>query len=139
MTFNLASSPENAHSVQCPQTSHCGRIYKADFCHMGKFWLPFVANATHLIIIKTIILTANIYRYWAIFFDCAPDVPGFGLEQTVAVAFPFDLLCVLSLLFVFSDFLFFFNFCFLILKFEYWILLEDFLREMLAQASSCFS
>lgn len=77
---------------------------------MGKFWLPFVANATHLIIIKTIILTANIYRYWAIFLDRAPDVPGYGLEQTVGVAFPFDLLCVLSLLFVFSDCLFFFNF-----------------------------
>lgn len=34
-------------------------------------------------------------------FDCAPDVPGFGLAQSVAVDFPFDLLGVLPLPFGF--------------------------------------
>lgn len=40
------------------------------------------------------------------FLDCAPDVSGLGLAQTVAVAFCFDLLSVLSLPFVFCQILF---------------------------------
>lgn len=96
----------------CPMSTDVALtpIYKADFCHMGKFFfLSFVTNATHRLIISKIVI-------WTII---RPDVfeyircSWFGLWQTVGVAFHFDLLVVLPLLFVFSECVSFSNFCFL--------------------------
>lgn len=109
MLQSIFTCEHNFRCVQCPQTSHWPQFIKLISAIWESSFLSFVANATHRLIISKIVI-------WTVIrpdvFECI-RCSWFGLGKTVAVAFQFDLLVVLPLLFGFLECVSFSNFCFL--------------------------
>lgn len=109
MLQRIFTCEHNFRCVQCPQTSHWPQFIKLISAIWESSFLSFVANATHRLIISKIVI-------WTVIrpdvFECI-RCSWFGLGKTVAVAFQFDLLVVLPLLFGFLECVSFSYFCFL--------------------------